>query len=305
MPETAPSAGSGGGAASATLAALQRRVAAALAAAGIETAALDSRWLISGVLGLDRAAALLEPGRPLDASDIARIEAATVRRLAGEPVARILGTRAFHGLDLEISAATLDPRPDTETLVDGVLGLVGQGLAPGGEAPRFADIGTGTGAILIALLAALPKATGVGVDISPAALAVARRNADRHGVAGRMTLVETRWAEGLAGPFDCVVANPPYIASAEIAGLSREVRVFDPRIALDGGPDGLDAYRALVPAAARIIAPGGWLAMEVGEGQADAVAGLIRACSRWVGDRVRIWADLSGIQRCVAVQAQP
>jgi release factor glutamine methyltransferase len=276
--------------------------------AGLETPDLDARRLVLDGLSLDSATLLREPDRRLDSREQQRIREACTRRLAREPVSRILGKRAFYGLDLEISPATLDPRPDTETLVDGVLRLISDGRAPGGEAPHILDIGTGSGAILVAVLSRLPKATGLGTDISAEALAVARRNASRHGLARRAGFQKTSWADGIKGPFDLVISNPPYISTEKLSGLEPEVAHFDPRGALDGGADGLSAYRAIAGSLPRILAPGGWVAVEVGVGQSDAVASIL---ANGLNDRRNdvassglIWCDLGGIARCVALEAR-
>ena len=194
--------------------------------------------------------------RQLTSAELARLAEYARRRLAGEPVARILGEKEFWGLPLQLSSATLVPRPDTETVVELALQL----LRAGGDLDRplrIADLGTGSGAILLALLSELPAAQGFGTDISEAALQTAGANAARAGLSGRATFIACDYASGLAGPFDLIVSNPPYIRSADIDGLAAEVRNHDPMAALDGGADGLDAYRALIPQAAGLLAPGG------------------------------------------------
>lgn len=277
---------------------------AAFRAVGIETPALDARRLAVGCLGIDAIDLLREPERPITSDDRSRLSEAAGRRLAREPVSRILGERAFYGLDFEIDPSTLDPRPDTETLVDGVVALVEQGLVPGGDAPRILDIGTGSGAILVALLNRLPGATGLGIDISERALAVAARNAARHGVSQRARFQHSAWLEAVEGQFDIVVSNPPYIPSREIAGLDPDVAAFDPIAALDGGADGLDAYRALAAECPRVMVPAGWIAVEVGAGQSCDVAQLLCATLGRPGGSSRIWTDLGGVARCVAVKAR-
>lgn len=285
-----------------------RRLAAAFREAGLETPDLDARRLVLDTLSLDGAALLREPDRHLDTDEQQKIAAVQARRLDREPVSRILGMRAFHGLDLEISPATLDPRPDTETLVDGVLRLVADGRVPGGDAPRILDVGTGSGAILIALLHRLPKATGLGTDISDEALAVAGRNAARHGLAERARFRQTSWLDNIDGPFDVIVSNPPYIPTNDLAELEPEVARFDPRTALDGGTDGLEAYRAIASDLKRLLAPGGWVAVEVGIGQSKDVVSILAnglgygpECSE---TDAQVWFDLGGIARCVACEAR-
>jgi release factor glutamine methyltransferase len=292
----------------ATLQQAIRSLATSFREAGLETPDLDARRLVLDGLSLDSAALLREPDRRLDAAELKRINEAHARRLAREPVSRILGRRAFHGLDFEITAETLDPRPDTETLVDGVLQLVADGRVPGGDAPRILDIGTGSGAILIALLDKLAKATGLGTDISEAALEVARRNAAACGLTDRACFQHANWLGGVEGPFDLVVSNPPYIRSGDLAGLEAEVADFDPVTALDGGPDGLSAYRSLANGLPRILAPGGWVAIEVGIGQSDDVASILANSLNHGRDEadgdVLVWFDLGGIARCVAREAR-
>jgi release factor glutamine methyltransferase len=277
---------------------------AAFSDAGLETPSLDARRLVLGCLGLPPVALLREPERPVSLDERRRLSSAARRRLFREPVSRILGERAFHGLELEIGPSTLDPRPETETLVDGVLELVRQGRAPGGKAPRILDIGTGSGAILVALLHRLPGACGLGVDISEPALAIAARNASRHGLGHRAKFKLSTWLEAVDGQFDIIVSNPPYIPSHAIATLEPEV-AYDPRPALDGGPDGLAPFRAIAHQCPRVLAHGGWLAVEVGVDQAGTVAQLLTgAVGEPTGRGVHIWTDLAGVSRCVAIEAR-
>jgi release factor glutamine methyltransferase len=277
---------------------------AAFRSAGLDTPGLDARRLVAWTLDIDPAALLGTPEMPIDAGGCSRLAAAAERRLAREPVSRIIGRRDFYGLELEISPATLDPRPDTEVLVDGVLGLVAAGRSPGGEAPRLLDLGTGSGAILIALLVRLRQATGVGVDMSEAALEVAQRNARRYGLGSRAGFRRSNWLAEVTGTFDIVAANPPYIPRSEIATLEPEVRLYEPAAALDGGGDGLDAYRAIVAGALGVLTPGGWLVLEVGAGQAAAVQGLVEtAAGAEPLEIVEVWPDLSCNSRCVAARA--
>jgi release factor glutamine methyltransferase len=261
-----------------TVGRLRREIAAAIEEAfkreGREgTAALDARLLVAHALGLEASRLALHDE---DSVDLALIEAArrlADRRIAGEPVARIIGRQEFWGLDFELGPETLIPRPDTETLVEAALGFLdGQGRR--GEALSILDIGTGSGAILVALLSELPAARGTATDRSESALAVARRNAHIHGVGGRAGFVLCDWASALHGPFDLVLSNPPYIESAAIAGLQMEVREHDPRRALDGGLDGLDAFRAILADLPRILAPNGRAFVEMGASQAAALAHL-------------------------------
>lgn len=280
----------------------RRALTARFKSGGIDSAELDARMLVGAVLGLDLTGLIAAAGRLLAADESNRLDDFARRRLAGEPVARILGTREFWGLQLTLSSATLIPRPDTETAVELALEMLR--AAPGSaHRPRIADIGTGSGAILLALLSELPGAYGVGTDISVAALQTARANAVDLGLAGRAGFVACDYAAALSGPFDLIVSNPPYIRSADIAGLATEVREHDPLRALDGGPDGLDAYRALVPQAARLLAPQGALVVEVGQGQDGEVAGLMTAAGLVREGPAK--ADLAGIRRAVAGRKKP
>jgi len=285
---------------SATLGSAVTSMTRAFADAGLDTPALDARRLVLFALALEPVALLREPERTLTPEERHRLASVTARRLMREPVSRIEGRRAFHGLDLEIGPATLDPRPDTETLVEAAIELMRDH-----PAPRILDLGTGSGAILLAVLHQLPNATGVGTDISDGALAIAQRNAIASGLGQRAVFLRATWLEGLAGAFDLVVSNPPYIARDQIPALDLEVRGFDPVGALDGGPDGLDAYRAIAKDVRGVLNSGGWVAVEVGAGQADDVAGILRSASgASAAGEGRIWRDLSGLARCVAIQAR-
>jgi release factor glutamine methyltransferase len=285
-----------GGGATVTVDALRRALAARFAAAGIDSAELDARLLLGAALKLDLTGLITSGTRRLTAGEAERAEAFAVRRLNGEPVARILGEKEFWGLPLKISADTLVPRPDTETVVEFALELVRERRLPGG-AMRILDIGTGTGAILLALLSEDPAAFGVATDISQGALATARDNAAALGLASRAGFVACCYASALKGPFDLVVSNPPYIRSADIAGLAEEVRGHDPHAALDGGADGLDAYRALIPQAAHLLSHGGALVVEAGHDQAGEIEGLMTAAGLTVPGPPK--ADLAGIPRAI------
>jgi release factor glutamine methyltransferase len=272
--------------------------------AGIETPEQDARLLVLEASGLSREAYILAPETPLSAEAQARIAEAGRRRLAREPVSRIVGRREFWGRSFELGPATLDPRADTETLVEAVLGLIdadGRRMEP----LRLLDLGTGTGCILLSLLAELPNATGIGVDIDPAALAVAGRNAAVQGLASRAMFSCGDWTAQISGSFDGIVANPPYIRQADIAGLAPEVRLYDPRRALDGGPDGFDAYRRIVAEALPLAGPGALLALEAGAGQMPQLIDLLIK-SGWAANRssCRVYTDLAGLDRVVAVRKQ-
>ena len=268
----------------------------------IESAELDARILVGAALGLDLTGMIAAANRHLTSEEAARLENFARRRLDGEPVARILGTREFWGLPLKLSAATLVPRPDTETVVELALEMLR--AAPRPHQPlRIADIGTGSGAILLALLSELPDAFGVGTDISEDALQTARSNAVGLKLVDRTGFVACDYAAALSGPFGLIVSNPPYIRSAEIAGLATEVRGHDPHAALDGGMDGLDAYRALIPQAARLLAPAGVLVVEVGQGQSADIEGFMTASGLTLP--VPAKADLAGIRRAVVGRQLP
>ena len=234
----------------------RRTLAAQLKSAGNDEAELDARLLLAAVLDLDLTGMIAQASRRLTSAEAALLAQYAQRRIAGEPVARILGEKEFWGLPLQLSSATLVPRPDTETVVELALELL---RARGNlDRPlRIADLGTGSGAILLALLSELPATQGFGTDISEHALRTAGANAARAGLSNRATFIACDYASGLSGPFDLIVSNPPYIRTADIDGLATEVRDHDPLAALDGGADGLDAYRALIPQATGLLAPGG------------------------------------------------
>ena len=281
-----------------TVAQARRAVTQQFRAADLESPELDARVLIGHALGLDHADLIAAAARTLATADAAQVEGLARRRLAGEPVARITGTREFWGLPFIVTADVLVPRPETETVVETALALTGPDRT---AAPRILDIATGSGAILLALLSELPNAQGAGSDIDQAALGVARRNATLLGVADRAEFIASNYAAAIGGRFDLVVSNPPYIASSEIATLAREVREHDPRHALDGGTDGLSAYRAIVADAVRLLAPGGHLVLEIGQGQENDVAQLLTDLELVpVGEPRR---DLAGITRVLVVRA--
>jgi release factor glutamine methyltransferase len=272
--------------ASVTVARLCREVAASLETS--PSAALDARMIVAHVL---RCRPNDLPLRDLDevpAESAETIRALALRRTTGEPIARLLGEKEFYGLSFALSPETLVPRPDTETLVDAVLAAIDR-IAQ----PAILDLGTGSGAILLALLTELPNATGIGVDLSADALATAARNAERLGIARRVQFRQGDWAAGIERRFDIVVSNPPYIASAEILDLPVEVREHDPHLALDGGADGLQAYRAIVADLGRILTPGGRAYLEIGAGQGDA----IRDLAATAGFACAFTPDLAGIER--------
>jgi release factor glutamine methyltransferase len=247
----------------------------ALDAAGLPEAALEARLMVQAADG-----------------DPARLAAMLARRLGREPLDRILGRRGFWTLDLALSAGTLSPRADTEAVVGTALAL-----APRRPGLRLLDLGTGSGAILLALLSEWPDAAGLGTDVSGDALATAARNAASAGLAARARFVRADWTDGLSGPFEVIVSNPPYIPTADIAGLDPEVRLHDPPAALDGGADGLAPYRIILPALPALLAPDGIAVLECGIGQAEDVRAIGEAAGlRHLGTR----ADLGGIPRAIA-----
>ncbi len=283
-----------------TVESARRRLAARFKTAGIDSAELDARVLAGAALDLDLTGIITAASRKLTLNQSNRLEAFAARRLRGEPVARILGRKEFWGLPFRLSKATLVPRPDTETVVELALEIV---RARPPRKLRIADLGTGTGAILLALLHELADGIGVGTDISLEALRTARGNATDLGLAPRAAFLACNYAAALAPSFDLIVSNPPYIRSSDIAALATEVRDHDPRAALDGGADGLDAYRALIPQAARILAPGGALVVEGGKGQSGPIAALMTASGLILHGTGR--ADLAGIFRAVAGVKMP
>jgi release factor glutamine methyltransferase len=266
--------------------------------AGRDTAALDARLLLCAALGIDHTALVRDCDRPIGTA-ATRIAELAQRRIEGEPVSRILGRREFWGLDFGIGPAVLDPRPETEILVDAVI----EALVARREARlRILDLGVGSGAILGALLAHFPNAFGIGVDVSEAACRVARGNLERLGFRPRAGICCANWGDALGGKFEVIVANPPYVASRELAGLAPEVRDHDPKLALDGGEDGYVAYREIMPSLARFAAPRSLVALEVGAGQSDEVASLL-ALAGFANRATR--RDLAGYSRVVVAQHAP
>ncbi len=263
------------GAQTVSVGAVRRALAAKFHAAGLDSPELDARILVGHALGLDHTALAAAEARLLDFEEADAVAALARRRLTREPVARIVGAREFWGLRLRLDAATLVPRPETETVVEAALAAVDAG---GSRARRLriADLGTGSGALLLALLTELPNAYGVGTDTSTRALCLARENA-RHLRLTRAAFLACDMAAALRAPFDLIVSNPPYVASGDIAALTPEVRDFDPRVALDGGSDGLAGYRSIAATASALLAVGGIIVVELGAGQAQAVAALFAA----------------------------
>ncbi len=266
---------------------------ALMKSAGLDTPVLDARLIVQHALGIDWNTLFMAADQPLADDERTQLESELTRRAAHEPVSRIVGHRHFWTLNLTVTPDTLDPRPDTETLIEAAVAAI-----PDRKTPlTVLDLGTGTGALLIALLSEYPEATGIGVDLSPAALAVAKSNAEAHGVGARAAFRQGSWADGVAGPFDLIVSNPPYIEQADLPGLPPEVREHDPMLALDGGADGLDAYRAIVPVLSRLMTDSSLAILEIGAGQGDDVVALAETNGLVSSERR---PDLGGIERALS-----
>ncbi len=272
-------------------------VRARLRAGGIDSADVEARLLVQRATGLARERQITQPDRLLTPEEGAQLEALVVRRLTREPLAYLLGEREFFGLSFAVSPAVLVPRPETELLIEEALAAL-----PDREARlRLLDLGTGSGCLIVTALTLWQHALGVGVDRSAAAIAVAAANGRRHGVERRLLLVQGDWTDALQGPFDLVLANPPYVAEGEMAGLEPDVRDFEPRSALVAGADGLDDYRRILPALPGLLAPGGLALLELGAGQAEALALL----GREQGLEVSFARDLAGVARCARLRRPP
>ncbi|WP_027068279.1 peptide chain release factor N(5)-glutamine methyltransferase [Euryhalocaulis caribicus] len=273
--------------------ALRRSLASRLAAAGNETPDLDARLLIQHVTGLSREWLAAAPEAEMTGAQAAALETLAARRLAGEPVAHLTGSKPFWSFELRSDARALTPRPDTEIIVEAALERL-----PAGRPSRILDLGVGSGAILLALLTERPEAFGVGADRSAGALALTRENAAQLGLADRVALMQGDWAAAIDARFDLVASNPPYIPTADLAALAPEVQ-RDPRAALDGGADGLTAYRALAACLPSLLAPGGSAVLELGAGQAEAVSALMESAGKLAVDECR--ADLAGHGRALLI----
>jgi release factor glutamine methyltransferase len=286
LPGPPPQGGRGTGV---TVGGLRRRIAASLCERS-DSPALDARFLVAHALGYEpRDLALLEDRQiPPETTSLAL--ALAERRAAGEPVGRITGEREFWGLPFRLAPETLEPRPDTETLVSASLAAF---AARRDEALSVLDLGTGTGAILLALLSELPRARGCGIDLAFGAIETARENARRLGLAERASFLVGSWSEAVIGNFDMVVSNPPYIPSREIDSLPLAVRAFDPHLSLNGGVDGLNGYRAIIPDLERIVKRDGLSFLEVGAGQAE----MVEKLAAGQGFRALKHRDLGGIER--------
>lgn len=282
-----------------TLRELRLEAVARLQAAKIETPEADARILLRLALGMDDAALVAASRTPVSEQQQIRFERLIARRIAREPVARIAGYKEFWSRSFKLNADTLVPRPETETLVEAALAIF-----PERDAPlRVLDLGTGSGILLAAFLAERPQASGAGIDRSESALAIARENLKALGLAGRAQLVCGDWGAASGQTFDLVIANPPYIRSKEISALAREVREHDPHLALDGGADGMDAYRKIIAELPHLLSKNGAAVLELGIGQEPLVAGLARAQGLFVGGPAR--CDLGGVPRALMLYPRP
>ncbi|RWQ24247.1 peptide chain release factor N(5)-glutamine methyltransferase [Mesorhizobium sp.] len=264
----------------------------------VDDPALDARLIVEHFSGTTRTQAIADPERRLGAGIVAEIDAALRRRAGGEPVHRILGYREFYGLRLSLSPETLEPRPDTETLVEAILPFVKAVAAREGGC-RILDLGTGTGAIALALLSVVPTASATGVDLSAGALATAASNAGKLGLADRFTALQSDWFEKVFGRYHVIAANPPYITTEDIGNLQDEVRNFDPRLALDGGADGLNPYRTIAAQAARFLEAEGRIAVEIGHTQSDEVCEIFAAAGYMPGG---VFRDLGRNDRVIVFE---
>ncbi len=272
------------------------RLRAALRQGGIESHDIDARLLLQAAAGLSPEDLILKASNDLNDNIRPKLEEMTARRLNHEPVSRILGQREFWGLPFKVTKDTLDPRPDTETLVEQSL----KALEPHkNRSLKIADLGTGTGCLLLSLLSELPDATGVGIDVSLSAIKVAEENARNLGLADRVVFKAQDWNRVTETEFDWIVSNPPYISQAEMATLDKEVAGFDPHVALYGGRDGLGCYRELAGLLPKVLKPGGGAALEIGFLQAKAVCGIFDAVSLTI---INVIKDLQGNDRCIIVK---
>jgi release factor glutamine methyltransferase len=280
-----------------TVAAATASAAAALKRAGCGQPRRRGRWLVAGALGVGPTELLMLSDQVLDRCAVERIRRAVQRVIAGEPLSRVLGKREFWSLDFELTPETFDPRPETETVVEAVLARVDR-MAP----MSILDLGTGSGCLALALLSAMRMAEAIAVDHSAGAITTARRNARSLGLADRCRFFVGDWGSALARRFDVIVANPPYIATPALCDLPLEVRRYDPRLALDGGEDGLGAYRVVALQLTRLAVPGGLVVAEIGFGQTNQVKAILGNCGMCVEAVER---DLAGIERCVVARSAP
>ncbi len=277
---------------STTLSALYQRLSDQLAAANIEEPRLEARMLIAFVTGKDQTRIFGYPEDDIKAETVERLNEMLARRKKGEPIAYITGTREFWSLDFKVSPATLIPRPDSETLIEAVLNVT-----PDKNANlRILDIGTGSGCLLLALLSELPNAEGVGIDINPKTCKIASENAKDLGLAERATFIEGDWMNGIQDRFNIIISNPPYIVETEIATLEIDVKLFEPHLALSGGPDGLAAYRQIAEQSAACLLPDGILAVEFGAGQAIDIKEILKNNGHKIEN---VYQDIANLERCI------
>ncbi|MFQ5954775.1 MAG: peptide chain release factor N(5)-glutamine methyltransferase [Kiloniellales bacterium] len=281
-----------------TVAGALRDAAGTLGAAGVERPRLDARLLLAHALGIHPERLIGQPDAAVPATAVERIHELTARRARRQPVARVVGRREFWSLTFKVTPDTLDPRPDSETVVETALAVLSWAGVARDRSLRLLDLGTGSGCLLLALLHELPNASGLGVDIDPEACRAAAANAEQLGLGARASFFTGDWGRGLVGAFDLIVAKPPYIPDAEIDGLEPEVALWEPRRALVGGRDGLDCYRALAPHVARLLAYDGVAVVELGAGQVDPVSALMAGVGLV---RRAVARDLGGIERCVVL----
>jgi release factor glutamine methyltransferase len=269
----------------------KRDLAKQFLAAGLDTPDLDARLLLMAATGLSHADLIARSEAAISPDSAKLIANYAKRRLAGEPIDHILGCREFYGRKFKVTKDVLSPRPETELLVEAALNTIKNITAP-----RLLDLGTGSGAIIISILTENTEATGMAIDLSAAALTIAQANAQTHNVSDRLSFVQGSWFEPVTGKFDIILSNPPYITDAAMGGLSPEVANFDPGLALRGGADGLDAYRAIIGGAPAHLKPGGYLIFEIGYDQGQAVTALLKAASFRDIDLAR---DLAGHDRVI------
>jgi release factor glutamine methyltransferase len=277
-----------------TLAQVLREGVLKLQKAHVESASLDARLLMEHVLGCSREALLISPDAVLSKEQEAQFAALIEARSNRKPIAQLIGKREFYGRNFKVSEFTLDPRPDSETVIEALLQQ-----APKEKSIKIIDLGTGSGCLLLTLLAELPQATGIGVDISDNALAVAEENARSLELSERARFIRSRWAAEVSGTFDVIISNPPYIPTAMIDMLAPEVAKYEPRLALDGGEDGLECYREIMKSLPALLAPEGVAAFEIGVGQELALTLLANEVGLQV---VEIRPDLAGVPRAVVIR---
>ncbi len=277
-----------------------KRSSSVIRSAGIVSADLDARVLLGHVLRMDWSEIVMNADSPVDRACRAQLDTLIERRIRGEPIAYLIGKREFWGLEFDVDDSTLIPRPDSETIVEAVLRELHHLAGDSKRQLRMLDLGTGSGCLLLALLSELPSALGVGVDCSSDALDIARKNAAKHGLHNRTSFYESDWARNVDGFFNVIVANPPYIAECALESLPRDVYQFEPRSALCGGSDGLEAYRRLAEDVLKLLEPEGLIFVEVGAGQAESARRILFDQSELIF--IKSYPDLTGTIRVLAGQ---